>query len=197
MRTALVAIALALVLVAGCATTHIEDSWRNPEVGQIDFRRVVAIGLTDDATLRRKVEDTLARLGGRAQIVPSHEFLSEAQLRDVEQAKAAVRERGFDGAVVFRVVDTETRQTYVPGAYASPYYSLWGYYGYVHPTVFDPGYVITDKVVEVETLLYRVSDAKLVWGGRSETLNPGSVQDLVQEVAAAVSDALREEGLVE
>ena len=59
------------------------------------------------------------------------------------------------------------------GGYGAPYYgSFYGYWGYGWGAVYDPGYLRTDTVVMVETLIYSVTQDKLVWAGHSKTTNP-------------------------
>jgi len=185
------------LMTSACATTQIKDSWRNPEVGQIRFRKVVVLAIASDATLRRTIEDELVQRSPRGEVIAAYTFVPDKDLGDVDTLKRLVREAGFDGAVVFRVVGTDTRQTYVPGSYAPPYYTLSGYYGYAWPIATSPGYVVTDRYVEVETMVYSVADEKLVWAGHSETMNPSSVRDLVADVATAVAQELRKQGLIE
>lgn len=192
-----VGLAATLALVAACGTTRLKESWKAPEAGPIAFQKVVVIGLAPSATVRRVVENEVAQKAERAEVVPSWTFLSDEQLRDVETVKTAVQQRGFDGAIVFSVVGSTKRETYVPGSYGAPYGSLWGYYPYAYRTAFDPGYVRTDEFVEVETFVYSVPDAKLLWSARSETMNPQSVPDLVDDVGQAVLAQLREDGLVQ
>jgi hypothetical protein len=196
LRLRLLVVCLA-ILVAACATTEVKDSWRNPEVGPIHYRKVVALAVTNDAAIRRTVEDELAKQASRAEVVPAYAFIPDADLGDVEKVKRLVSEAGFDGAVVFRIAGTEKKQTYVPGSYTTPTYSLWGYYGNAWSVMASPGYVVTDTYVEVETRVYSVADEKLVWAGRSETLNPGSIRELVDDVAKAVAKDLRAQGLIE
>jgi hypothetical protein len=188
---------LAAILVTGCATTQVKDSWSNPAAGKIEFRKVVALAIAGDEALRRSLEDALVRAAPRENVVAAYTFVPQNEIRDTEAIKRRVTEAGFDGAVIFRVVGAEERQTYVPGSYASPYYSTWGYYGYGWNTMATPGYVRTDTYVDVETMVYSIADDQLVWAGRSESLNPSSAPALVDDVVKAVAADLRKKGLID
>jgi hypothetical protein len=50
--------------------------------------------------------------------------------------------------------------------------------------------------VSVETLVYSLKQNKLVWGGQSQTTNPNNIDNFVREVANAVAEELRKEGLI-
>ena len=99
--------------------------------------------------------------------------------------KRRVRAEGFDSAVVMRVVSVEREVSYRPGTvYAVPalYSDFWGYWGYGWRSVYDPGYLRSDRVVTIATNVYSVADDKLVWASQSETFNPASLRDAVGEV---------------
>jgi len=187
-------------LAAGCATTQILASWKDPSAQPIRFEKVVVFALAKDPATRRIAEDEVVRESPSGRVVASYSFVSDAELGDVAAVKQKVRERGFDGAVVVRPIGTQVRETIVPGAplppFAGPYGTLSGYYGYGWPGAYAPAAVVTDRYVSVEILVYSVTDDRLVWGARSETANPASVNALVGEVTKAAREQLRSEGLL-
>jgi hypothetical protein len=190
---------LLLILMVGlvaCASTTIRDSWRDPSVGRIEFKKVLAMAITADETLRRVAEDEMVRQMPGVQAVASYTLLTEEDYRNLEQAKARVAAAGFDGVVTMRLIKSEQQVTQVPGAYATAYPQFWGYYGYAWPMVYDPGYLRTDTIVQVETKVYALADDKLIWSGLSETFNPRDAQDLVRGVAEAVAKDMRKQGLI-
>jgi len=188
-----------LMLVVGlvaCASTTIRDSWRDPSVGRIEFKKVLAMVISADATLRRVAEDELVRQMQGIEAVASYTLLTEEDSRDLEKAKAKVTAAGFDGVVAMRLIKSEKQVTLVPGAYATSYPRFWGYYGHAWPIVYDPGYLRTDTIVQVETKVYSLTDDKLIWAALSETFNPRDAQALVRGVAHAVAKDLQKQGLI-
>jgi hypothetical protein len=78
-----------------------------------------------------------------------------------------------------------------------PYYStLWGYYGYGWGAMYDPGYVREDTKVIIETLIFRVSDGKLLWAGVSESTNPKDASKLLHDLVETAVKEMRKQGLV-
>lgn len=191
---------LLAAFVLGCGTTQIQSSWKDPSAGEIHFRKVAVFALSKDPATRRIAEDALVQGSPSGAVVASYTFVSDAELGDVDAVKRKVQEAGFDGAVVMRPVGTQTERTVVPGTplphFGAPYGSLWGYYGYGYPGAYTPDAVRIDRYVEVETLVYSVPDQKLLWGARSETMNPSSVDELVDDVAKAAREDLRQQGLL-
>lgn len=187
------AVALALLVLVACAATRITSTWRDPGVGAVQFRKVVGIALTQDTTLRRVAEDEFVRTAGPDVAIAGYTVVPDDEMRDRALAKARVESAGADGAVVFRLASVETQERWVP---PTNYGNAWGYWGFAAPMVYEPGYLTTDRVVQVETTAYNVADARLVWAARSETLNPSDAQQLIDEVVRAVVGEMREEKLL-
>ena len=197
---ALILFATGLGLVSCSASTTLKNSWRDPTVeGPLEFNKVLVVMVTKDGSTRRTVEDAIVkRIAARRHVeaVPSYTLLMESDLTNKEHAKHLVEEAGFDGAIALRIVGVDKEVSYVPGTYPSPYYNFWGYYDYAWPAVYDPGYMQTDTIVNVETMVYSVKDGKLVWAGTTETFNPSNIDDMVDGIASAVSQELTKQGLV-
>jgi hypothetical protein len=187
------AASVAAAAALACASTRITSTWRDPGVGAVQLRKVVGVALARDATLRRLAEDEFVRALGPATALAGYAVIPDDEVEDRDQARARVEAAGADGVVVFRLVGVETEQRWVPPTH---YGHAWGYWGWAAPVVYDPGYLQTDRIVQVETTVYRVSDARLVWAARSETFNPESAEELIAGVVRAVVDALREDALV-
>ncbi|HLJ73451.1 MAG TPA: hypothetical protein VKU62_02615 [Thermoanaerobaculia bacterium] len=202
MRRKLLA-ALALT-VAGCSTTTFQSTWRSPDTHPVQLRgqKVAAVFVTRDPILRRRAEDAMAReitMRG-AEGVPSYTFLSDRDVRDRDIAKEKAESLGFSGAVVMRIVGTDTAYTHTPRGVVwieSPYRHLWGgYWGWGWATVWEPGYLARDRVVKIETLIYSLAQDQLIWASVSRTFDPGRIEDVIAELAKAVSDRMAHEGLL-
>jgi hypothetical protein len=176
--------------LASCATTHIVSTWREPGATAVSFRKVLVISPSRDESLRRTSEDELAQRLPSVEAVPSYTLLGPDQIQNRELVKQVVRDHGFDGVVVFRIVKAEKQATWVPGAYVGPAYAYggWGYY--------DPGYVEINTVVRVETNVYSVADDKMVWAAASDTMDPSSIKSLVKDVAKEVGKEMKKQGFL-
>jgi hypothetical protein len=189
-----------LGLVSCGASTSMMNTWRDPTVtGPLQFQKVLVVMVSEDATTRRQVEDQIVkRIKTRrgVEAVPSYTLLTGDDLKDGERAKQILADAGFDGAVDLRLVSKDQEMTYTPGSYPQPYYSFYGYYDYAWPMVYQPGYLATDTIVTMETLIYSMKDNKLVWSGTTETFNPSSLVDMVEGIADQVSRELTKQGLL-
>ncbi len=193
--------AMALATFA-CATTTFQSTWRDPEARPLRLtgRKVVGVFLSRDRVRRRRAEDAMAReISARgAQGVPAYTVLSDEEIKDQETARTKLDRLGFSGAVVMRVVGSQTQYTVVePAFWARPHYRrFWGgYWGWGWGTVWEPGYLVADKIVSVETLVYSLEQDLLVWAGVSRTVDPAQIESFISELAAAVTKQMDKEGL--
>lgn len=193
-RLALLAFAALLAaLLGGCATTQVTSAWKDPDFPRVTFNKVLVVFQNADPGLRRQLEDEMARDIPNA--IPAYSLFGDAEIRDVERVRQRVREQGFDSAVVMRVVTVDREVTYSPARmYVVPgyYRGFYGYWRYGWGTVYDPGYLRTDRIVHIATNVYDVRADKLVWASQSETFNPTSLRSAIGEVVKATSRATGE-----
>jgi hypothetical protein len=192
---------LVLALIACAESTTFTSTWKAPDAASVTpvGKTIAAVFVTRDEAQRRAAEDTLARdLTARgAHAIPSYTMLPNDRHANAEAARARFKEAGADGVVVMRVVGKDQRVTYTPGTAFPTYYNGFGpYWGYGWQTAYSPGYLETDTLISVETLVYSLRQDKLLWGGTSRTINPDSLSTLVTEVADATAKEMTKQGLL-
>lgn len=185
------------------ASTKFVSTWINPVGGLIDFsgQKVAAFVMTRTPELRLGPEETLAAEMRRRGVncVAGYTVLPVELAKDREKAAEFLRKVGITAAVLVRVVGDEKRTTYTPPTvwYTSGYYpTFWGYWNYAWTAVYQPGYLQTDKVWSIETLVYSIERDKLLWAGRSETTNPKNIRKFVKDVVQEAGEEMRKAGLV-
>jgi len=190
---ALMGTALTLLL-AGCASTRIVDSWSDPAFTGGPFKRVMVIAVTRNASARRTFEDIFAaklRATG-IEAVPGYQRLAEDGPVSEERMNAAVRAAGADALLMVRLlrVDRQTRveTMYSPMTFPTYYgfYSAWAAY----PEVYQY------DIATAEVNLFDVKSNRLVWGGTTETFDPKSVSRESPGFANIIINALAKRGLV-
>ena len=200
MRTSSAAV-IASVATACNPGTHVTESWKDPGSTHIRFSKVVAVCMCKEDALRRSVEDEMVKRIRNS--VASYTILPTGEARDPEQVRQLFQARGFDGAVVARLVGDDRGASGAPAAPHTPppsYGAMWGstgYWSYGWGTVHSPSYLTQDRVVTMDTNVYSVADGKLVWASRSATYNPASVPRLVDEIAAETTAEMRKQKLIE
>jgi hypothetical protein len=77
------------------------------------------------------------------------------------------------------------------------YGGFWGgYYGHGWGSAWSAAEIRTDTIIVVETLVYSLSQNKLVWAGQSKTTNPANLNRLIENTAEQVADELVRQGLI-
>lgn len=197
-------VAAAGLATAACAATTFSSTWKAPEAAPLNFKgkKVAALIISKEESVRYGAEDALAReITARGAVgMPAYTVIPKELTQDKEKAKAFLEKVGVVGVVAMRVVGKDQEITESPATYyGSPYYgSFWGagYYGWGWGGVYDPGYLRTDTIVSVETLVYSLEQNKLVWAGRSRTTNPSNAASLIKDLTARAADEMKKQGLI-
>jgi hypothetical protein len=200
-------VAVVLSLGAFCASLLGADykftsTWKAPDIGALNFagKKVAALIFTTDDNLRISAEEALAReITARGpQGVPAYRLIPREEAQDPNRAKSWFERSNVDGVVALRVVDVAKQtSSSVPMIWTAPYYSdFWSFYSYGWTTVYQFGGAKQDVVLSVETLLYDVKQAKLLWAGVSETTNPKEAQIFITGLVGAVVKELQKQGLI-
>jgi len=195
---------LAAGTAAACATTSFQSTWRAPDAGPLNFKgkKVAALVISKEEGVRYGAEDALAReLTARGAVgIPAYSQIPKELVQDKEKAKEFLAKANVAGVVAMRVVGRDKQLTQSPGTYwgGPAYATFWGagYYGWGWGAVYDPGYLRTDTIVIVETLVYSLEQDKLVWAAQSETTNPSKVGPFIKELVTKAATEMKKQGLI-
>ena len=195
--------ALLLLTLACTASTKLVNSWKAPDAAPLSLKPgdlVIAMVMSKEETTRRTGEDLLGEeLRQRGlRPIPSFTLVPTDQVDDKEKAAAAIQDSGAAALVAMRPIAVNKQQTFVPPSYmGGPYGGGWGpYYGYGWSAAYSPGYVVTDTIVRVETLVFDLKQNKLVWAGQSETTNPDNLGQFMRDLVKAVGADMRKKGVI-
>jgi hypothetical protein len=197
---------LALPLFLAASSPKLLLSWKNPNYSGGRFTNVLVLALNGKAENRAEFEDELVAAIARPgiQATQSYVFLPRPNVTpiDINDLKAVIREQKFDAIVVARLTKAEKKTTYVPGqAYTPyPYYgSLAAYYGAVYPVVYSPGYLVNEKLAQVETNFYSTAkpDGELVWTGTTNTFDGNSPLKVIRELVKVVIKELEKQNVID
>ena len=186
-RTIILAIA-STALVSGCVnSTRLVATWTDPTATPIHLTRTLAVYMSKEEGMRRMVEDKLAaRLPGG---VPSYRIIPDEEVSNIDAVRQRVASGGFDGAVVMRLVGVNTE---VVGTIPRDFYGYWNYWGYAG----DPAYYTTEKLYSVESSLYSFADGRMIWMGRSETVNPKNANKLAEYAVNFAANNIKRSGFI-
>jgi hypothetical protein len=197
-----VTLVAASVCCVGLGAEHtFTSTWKAPGVGPLNFagRRVAALVITTDESLRMSAESALAReieaRGPRG--VPAFTVIPRETLADKDKARDAFERANVEGVVAMRIVAVDKSRSYSAVVWSSGSYgNFYDYYGSAWATVTPIGKGHVDTTLAVETLLYQVADAKLIWACVSENTNPKDAGTFMKGLVNAVVKELQKQGLV-
>jgi hypothetical protein len=192
LRTSVTAAAVAAaVLLSGCSGTKATGLWRDP-ARQIPFKKILVAVVGVDMAARRNAEEVLVRRLGPGAIA-SYQVIPAGEEKDLERVKAILKEGGFDGALVCRLlgVDQELTTTTMPAAV-----NVYGYWGYSYTAMYSQQAVDVRKIARIESKLFDVETEKPVWAMTSETLDPSNRGVVIDEVTELVVRKMGEAGFL-
>ena len=187
--------------IASCASTHLTNSYRDKNYNT-PIHKMLVIGLSEDMTKRRIFEDTLAaRLGEQGiEAVSSAKVIPVTDEINRTTVKAAIEGQGFDTVLVTRLISINEQTTAAPGAeYVVPhryYGNLYDYYDRVSPSVRSPDYLLTDRIVSLETNVYETGKGDLIWAIKSETFNPVDIKKEITSLTDLLVKKMVKDGLL-
>lgn len=191
---------LAICAFAACTpSTQIEKSWRdsNAVFSAGPDKKIFVIGMVKDEGSRRIIEDNLVKRS-KVPAVQSYTLIDEVSLKaaDVKQLESQLEKGGFSHVLLVRLVDVEKETSYVPGTTTGFYGGYGRFYGYGGGIYGQPGYYQTDKNYFIETAVYTINPDKLVYTATTKTVNPGKMDQMINNIADAVIMQMQKDGFI-
>jgi len=189
-------VALALILgTAGCSSTKVVNRWENPQYVPAHFNRILVIGVSREASVRRVFEDAfVGRLKAEGvHATPSYVLIPEEGQVDESRLQQATRQANADGVIMTRLVRVERKTEVTSGYYSPPPAPLGQYPWYSDRSLgyYEPPVVYQYDVYISETSLYDVRTNQLVWSGTVQTNTAGDLNKEIQRYVATVIKALK------
>jgi hypothetical protein len=191
-RLSAAVLCLGLMLSLGaCAAVTLDLTWRDPTYGGASFKKVLVVGLTADARVRRNFEDVfVGALKGRGvEAVTSYSLIPNADALKRAAVVEAVKTSGADSVIVTRMVRHETRTAAVPE-------SMSAMDGMDSVYMYGPGPQMSVeqsyRLSVLESNLYDAKTAKIIWWGQSSSFPDPNIDIASRELAARVISALKD-----
>jgi hypothetical protein len=197
---------LAIPVIVAASSPKLLLSWKNPDYsGGTHFTNILVLALNGQAANRAEFEDELTAAITRpgVQATQSYVFLPRPNATpiDMKDLKDLIQEQKFDAIVVARLTKAEKKTTYVPGEVYNPYPlygDFYGYYSTMAPLVYSPGYMVKEKLAQVETNFYSTAKptGELVWTGTTNTFDGNSPMKAIKGLVKVVIDALEKDNVL-
>jgi hypothetical protein len=110
-----VPVLVATVLPAGCTSTHLDHTWRDPNFsGPIAFKKTLAVAIYKDVTVRRDAEDAMVRAIGSDRAVAAYQVMADTDRATASALEAKAKSIRADGYFAMRIIGTRTQTNWVP-----------------------------------------------------------------------------------
>jgi hypothetical protein len=192
------AAATALTLAA-CASTELVNQWSNPAYTSPSFKKVMVVGVTKQASIRRSFEDEfVAQLkAAGVNAIPSYLYIPQDGPVGEAVLKQALKETGADALMITRLVRVQKKTEIAPGYYPpDPAMAVHPLYTTAWNDYYEPPIVYQSEVYTSETSLYDAVKNRVVWSGTAQTTAQGNINQEIKNYAEIVISALKDKKLI-
>ncbi len=203
--TRLFVVFILALLVAGCSSTKLAESWEAPEINEPPATKILLVAMIKDPVTRRFFEEHFvaeARNKG-VEVIPSSAYIPHATDHDEkEEIIQVVRDTGAEGVLIAQLKGIEKKHRFVPGRLdwfpeAHDDASFYDYYYQNYRAIYRPGYVGVDNYFNMQFRYFSTRSEKMLWAGNSVTRNPRSVVGIIKQIADEVIGDLKGANLLE
>jgi hypothetical protein len=192
----ILAVSFATLLLAACGgNTTVKDVWVADGFAAKRPSKIVVIGIAPDDIKRQQFEDALAAKlkDGTA----SRTLIPISQLKDKATAQAFFKDKGFDGAIIVRVVSVERHNETMPEHGSGLMGSGASMWGHMDPTAYqrDQNFVLETNTVVLQTDLFRVDTGERLVSATSSTFTAQDMNKFAGELFDEVAKKLKKQGV--
>ncbi len=200
----LLATLILALLLGGCSSTKIKQSWEAEDIDEPPAKRILLVAMVKDPVTRRFFEQHFVEEAHRkgVDVIPSSDYSPNATDHDEkEEIVKLVKETGVDGVLLAQIkgVDKEyknvpNRLDWYPDAFSGMYF--YDYYYTSYRAIYRPGYIGSDNYFTMHFRYFSVHSEKMLWAGNTITKNPRSVVGTIEQIADEVLSDLTGSSLV-
>ncbi len=186
--------AFMLLMLASCATTHLDSQWSSPDFASNKVTgKLLVVGVSRDDTVRRLYEDEMAtQLANRGlATVRSYELIPGPLVLGGNTALLkAARDAGANMILASVVVSREHVDRVISDPMPRYGMNFDGWYGYYWPYAYVRTEVRSFDRYTVGTSLTDVATGKIAWSARTQTENVDHVDREIKAFASVIVTAL-------
>ncbi len=199
----LVLVVFVLLFLPACGPkAKVVSSWVDPALKGYTAKDVLVIGLSRSEVSLNLWEnvfvDNFTGIGIHA--VANHKVMGKVPDPDRKAVEAAIYKAKASSVLITHVVDVTSKTYTHPGTiHFEPsgfYGSMYGYYGHTYRAVYTPPVDSTRTVVRLESNLYDVATARLIWSAQSEALNPNLLRTDFERVVGVLMTDMKKSGVI-
>ena len=206
MRHFLIAATVAL-LAAGCSSSYITSSWKDPEQQAKKYNKVVVLALVNDPnpSVRENMEQHIAgdlAAYGYTAVCSCEEYNPEV-FKDLseEQALTRLKSSGVDAVLTVVLLDKKKEAHYIsneayPGTGRGDNSPFLNYYRDKYASTRTSGYYVTNTRYFWESKFYDLETGKPVYSAQSSSFEPKDTETMGHEYGKMIVKDMVAKGVI-
>jgi len=193
---------LLIFFLTGCTSSKITGEWKNPDLGNKKYTRVLVIGVAKQPDKRKFYEDEFTKQLTRQGImaIASHTVIPRDKMQDRNTIINSVEELKMDGVIITRLLGTKQQKVVPHGkTYQVPYgyyNNMYDYYNNSFATAPPRSYAENHEYLQLETNLYDAETQALVYSINTDTFLRQQFQSRITAYIETVVQQLRKNSLL-
>ena len=190
MRALALATATAL-LVTGCTTMNVTDSWRDPSFAGPPAQHVLVVGVARSSTTRHGFEDAFSAQLRAAGVDATSSYTKTGEDETESKIKDLVARSGADALLVTRLQRVQQKTQVSGGAYYTG-----GFYGWYGGAYASAPMVTQYDEVTLETTVWSAKSEKMVWAVTTKNIGTTDVEGKTRALAQELIPKLKADGII-
>jgi len=180
---------LVFFFITSCASTKVTGEWKDPNLTDKQFKKILIMGIAKQPSDRRFYEDEFVRQlkSKGVMAISSHTLIQHENMWDKETILQTIGGKEFDSVIITRVVDTKARQQY-----SNFNSNMYEYYSSSYTIVpyYRRGKTTYKQKFGFESNLYDAKTEKLVFSLSSDTYAQDNINKRLGSYIKTVVDKL-------
>ncbi|MCP4404666.1 MAG: hypothetical protein GY801_46100 [bacterium] len=190
--------AFTLMSCGGATNTQLTSAWKDENYAEGPVSTVMIVGVAQEMNTRVLFENTFADFFAQygVEAVSSAAAMPDDSELDKDEIKAKAEELGIENVLVTHLAGTDDEDVYTTPVKAPASDRFSTYYAQVYGQTPTRETLGEREYVFLENKLYDVATEELIWSGRSTSVDPYSLNELIQDLGKAVTADLQKQGLL-
>ena len=191
-----------MILIEGCFSSVLVDVRKDMTFHDSPLNKILIISLRKNPVQRRIWEDAfVAEFSKQGVKATSSYLIFPNALPDTNQIVETVKENGFDGILVIRLLQKEAEANYVQGYVTTESRSIYNPFRNTYSSYFQnvqyPGYIDSSYIDSRAMEVWVIRDKEhLIWAATSNTPERNTIESVQKDIADLVIPSLEQNAIV-
>ncbi|MBO9732800.1 MAG: hypothetical protein J7623_29425 [Chitinophaga sp.] len=198
---------LIAIVFAGCTSTNLISSWKDPALQPQKFSKILVIGMagSKDRDIRENLENAMSQqlTANGMSAATATSIFGPKTFENLSEAEAVnqISDKGFDGVMILSLLDKNKERYYSPGRMSYTPFAMvrshwYPYYRVIYNRTYTPGYYNTSVDYTLEANLYSSKGETLDYSAQAKTFDPSNASALATSFSKTVIADMLKKGVI-